>query len=269
MSKVPLFIYTPLKTIVHRLHPLTKLLIIIIVWIVSLVSFDIMTFIILLISLLTIWKLANISFKDIMTLLKLLSIVFTVFTLINGFMYFRGKTPLFYVFQYPFTIEGLLFGITLSLKVLTIVSTIPILTKTTTMTELIASLAKLRIPYQLIFILTTAMNFTDTIEETYNEIKDSQFLRGYSLSEMNILKKIIKGYLPLFVPLILTTLRKASTMDIAIESRAFGASKERTYVHQIRFKSVDVITIGIMTTICMTLLVLNIIQEKIILILPT
>jgi energy-coupling factor transport system permease protein len=168
--------YTPGDTLVHRLHPLTKFLIILLVWIVSLVSFDIFTFLILLLAVSVVWVLGRIPLRDMMVLVKLLFIVFVIFTLINGFMYFRGRTPLFYFLGYPFTIEGLLFGITLSLKVLTIVSTVPILTKTTTMTDLISALARLKLPYQLIFIFTTAMNFTDIIEETYNNIKESQFL---------------------------------------------------------------------------------------------
>ena len=266
---MPVLAYTPGDTIIHRMHPLTKLLIIFLVWIVSLVSFDIITFLILLSITTVMWKLGNISLKDMAVIIKLLSLVFLVFTLINGFMYFRGKTPLFYVLGYPFTIEGLFFGITLSLKVLTIVSTIPILTKTTTIPDLISSLARLRIPFQLTFILTTAMSFVDIIEETYNNIKESQVLRGYSLDEMNFITRVIKGYAPIFVPLVLTVLRKASLTDLAIEARAFGAVKNRTYVNEVRFKVADYITIALITAVCISLLIYNIIYGKITLILPT
>lgn len=266
---MPILSYTPGETVVHRMHPLTKFLIIFFVWIVSLVSFDIKTFLVLLSVVAVIWILGDISLRDMVILVKLLFLVFLIFTVINGFMYFRGKTPLFYILSYPFTIEGLLFGITLSLKVLTIVSTVPILTKTTTMTDLISSLARLHIPYQLIFILTTAMNFTDIIEETYNDIKESQVLRGYSLDEMNFLTRAVKGYAPLFIPLVLTVLRKASVTDLAIEARAFGATKKRTYINEVSFKKIDFLTIGIVGAVCISLLVYNIIYGGITVILPT
>jgi energy-coupling factor transport system permease protein len=232
-------------------------------------SLDIITFVILLSFISVIWVLGRISLRDMAVIIKLLSLVFLIFTLINGFMYFRGRTPLFYFLGYPFTIEGLFFGITLSLKVLTIVSTVPVLTKTTTMTDLISALARLHIPYQLIFILTTAMNFTDVIEETYNNIKESQFLRGYSLDEMNFLKRAIKGYAPIFIPLILTVLRKASITDLAIEARAFGATKNRTYVTEIRFRASDIFMIIVIIGLTVSLLIYNILYGTIIFILPT
>jgi len=266
---MPILAYVPEDTIVHRMHPLTKLLIIFMVWIVSLVSFDIYTFVTLLSVLSVIWVLGKISLRDMMVFVKLLSIVFLIFTIINGFMYFRGRTPLFYLFGYPFTVEGLLFGITLSLKVLTIVSTVPILTKTTTMTDLISALARLHIPYQIIFIFTTAMNFTDVIEETYNNIRESQYLRGYSLSEMNVIKRVVKGYAPIFIPLVLTVLRKASITDLAIEARAFGATKNRTYVNEIRFKRIDAVTISLISILTASLLIYNILYGNIMFILPT
>jgi len=266
---MPILAYTRGNTIIHKLHPLTKLLFIALVWVVSLVSFDVITFAILLLSIFVVWLLGRISIRDMILFAKLLSIVFVIFTLINGFMYFRGRTPLFYFFQYPFTREGLVFGITLCLKVLTIVSTIPILTKTTTMTDLISALSRLRIPYQLIFILTTAMNFTDIIEETYNNIKESQFLRGYSLHEMNFITRVIKGYAPLFIPLILTVLRKASTMDLAIEAKAFGATKNRTYVNEIKFKGLDFLVAGLFVALTSFLLLYNVMYGNIIFILPT
>jgi energy-coupling factor transport system permease protein len=215
------------------------------------------------------WILGKISFKEIASLIKLLSLIFSVFIVINGFMYFRGKTPLFYVLGFPFTIEGLLFGITLCLKVVCIVSTIPLLTKTTMITDLISALVKIRIPYSLVFIFTTAINFTDIIEETYNNIKESQILRGYSIDEMNFLKKAIRGYAPLFIPLVLIVLRKASMMDMAIESRAFNATKKRTYVNEIKFTKIDIATIILFMTASSILILYNIIYGKVTLILPT
>jgi energy-coupling factor transporter transmembrane protein EcfT len=51
---------------------------------------------------------------------------------------------------------------------------------------------------------------------------------------MNYFKKLIKGYVPLFIPLVLTLLRRTADMDMAIESRGFGAPVKRTYLEEIR-----------------------------------
>jgi|FaiFalDrversion2_1042247.scaffolds.fasta_scaffold00634_2 energy-coupling factor transport system permease protein len=266
---MPILLYAPGNTILHKMNPLTKLIMIFSIWLTALISFDIMTFSIMLSILVVFWILGKISLKEIASFVKLLSIVFSVFIVINGFMYFRGKTPLFYILGFPFTIEGLLFGITLCLKVVCIVSTIPLLTKTTMITDLISALVKLRIPYSLVFIFITAINFIDVIEETYNNIKESQILRGYSIDEMNFLKKAIKGYAPLFIPLVLIILRKASMMDMAMESRAFNATKKRTYVNEIKFTKIDIATIILFVIVSSILIFYNVIYGKVTLILPT
>lgn len=51
---------------------------------------------------------------------------------------------------------------------------------------------------------------------------------------MNYFQRLLKGYIPLFIPLVLTMLRRSSDMDIAIASRGFGAPVARTYLEEVR-----------------------------------
>jgi energy-coupling factor transport system permease protein len=96
-----------------------------------------------------------------------------------------------------------------------------------------AVLAKLKLPYKFIFTLGIAMRLVPLIISTYQDILAAQRLRGYDIGEMNIFTRLVKGYVPLFIPLVLTMLRRTSDMDIAIESRGFGAPVERTYLQDI------------------------------------
>ncbi len=265
---MPILTYVHGNTLIHKLNPITKMMIVLLIWILSLISFDIITFLIILMILTILWIVGRIPLGEMVVFIKMLSIIFFIFTLINGFMYYRGRTPLFYVFGYSFTIEGLMFGITLSLKVLCIVSSIPIITKTTTISDFIMALNKLRIPYVITFALTTAINFIDTINEIYQNIKESQYIRGYSIDEMNFLKRITKGYAPLFIPLILITLRKASLIDLAIESRAYGATKRRTYISELKLTKYDILFLTFILSIVVIMIIYNIVYGKIILWLP-
>ena len=45
---------------------------------------------------------------------------------------------------------------------------------------------------------------------------------------MKFVKRMMKGYIPLFIPLILTLMRRSADLDIAIESRGFGAPVKRS-----------------------------------------
>jgi energy-coupling factor transporter transmembrane protein EcfT len=89
------------------------------------------------------------------------------------------------------------------------------------------------------------------------------------VDEMNFIVRAVKGYAPLFIPLILTVLRKASITDLAIEARAFGATRDRTYVNEVRFKVLDFLVAGLFMVLTLSLLVYNILYGNIIFILPT
>jgi energy-coupling factor transporter transmembrane protein EcfT len=75
---------------------------------------------------------------------------------------------------------------------------------------------------------------------------------------MNMIKKITKGYFPIFVPLLLSLLRKTGDMDVAIESRAFGAPVKRTYLDDVRLKRPDLLAMAIVFAFSAGLIVLSI-----------
>lgn len=153
--------------------------------------------------------------------------------------------------------EGAIFGLTMAVKLLSVASAIPILTMTTPISPLMAGLARLKLPYKFIFVFGTAMRLTPLVQETFEEIHDAQRLRGHNISQMNIIKKITKGYYPIFVPLLLSLLRKTNDMDVAIESRAFGAPVKRTYLDDVSLKWADFLAMLITFSFAAGLLVLS------------
>ncbi len=231
-------------TPIHALNPITKILIVLLFWLVSLGQFNPVVLSGLIITALVLWSIARIPIRGFGHLLVALSVVFVVLTTINGFMFYNGKTALFTLGPGTFTLEGFWFGVTISLKILSVVTFIPILTFTTPMPRLMAALARLRLPYKFIFTFGVAMRFTPLVAQTYRDIVASQRLRGYDLSAMPLPTRIFRGYVPIFIPLVLTLLRRAADLDIAIESRAFGAPVQRTYLEELRFGPFDYLAIG-------------------------
>ncbi len=223
--------------------PATKLLFVLLYWLTALITFDIPLLVGLCLLSLALYPVARLPYRILRVIMTIMAGVFSIFLIANGFMYYKGETPLFYLFKWPFTLEGLIFGFSVCLKILSVILMIPLLTMTTTLPKLMAGLAKLRLPYKFIFTFGVAMRLVPLITSTYFDILAAQRLRGHDLSEMNYFKRLLKGYVPLFVPLVLTLLRRTSDMDIAIESRGFGAPVERTYLEEISLKRLDVITI--------------------------
>ena len=234
-----------LDTPVHRLNPLTKLFIMLLYWGTALFTFNIPVLLALICLSLVLYPISHIPLRILRVILTIMAAIFLIFIVINGFMFYGGKTPLFYFFKWPFTIEGMFFGIAVCLKILSVVMMIPLLTSTTTLPKLMAGLAAIHLPYKFIFTFGVAMRLVPLVTSTYFDIMASQRLRGNDLSEMNYFKRLIKGYVPLFIPLVLTMLRRTADMDIAIESRGFGAPVTRTYLEEIRPTRGDVFALGL------------------------
>jgi energy-coupling factor transport system permease protein len=232
--------FVNLDTPVHRLSPLTKLFILACLWLVSLVSFNLVVLCLLILGCLAMWRLARIPIRGFKTVFIILAGMAFLFILFNGFFYFRGATPLFQVLGRSFTLEGLIFGITVSVKVASVMAALPILTMTTSVSQLMAALASLRLPYKFVFAFGTAMRFVPLVQETYKDICEAQRLRAHDVEAMHLLDRARKGYLPILVPLFLSLLRCSQDMDVAIESRAFGAPVRRTYVEDVGLRAMDI-----------------------------
>jgi energy-coupling factor transport system permease protein len=234
-----------LDTVIHRLNPLTKIFIMLLYWGTALFTFNIPVLGALIVLSLLIYPIAHVPLRILRVLITILAAIFVIFIVINGFMFYGGKTPLFYFFRWPFTLEGMIFGFAVCLKILSVVMMIPLLTSTTTLPKLMAGFAAIRLPYKFIFTFGVAMRLVPLVTSTYFDIMASQRLRGHDLSEMNYFNRLIKGYVPLFIPLVLTMLRRTADMDVAIESRGFGAPVARTYLEDIRPTGADVVALAL------------------------
>jgi energy-coupling factor transport system permease protein len=95
----------------------------------------------------------------------------------------------------------------------------------------------------LTVMVLTAIRFIPTFLNELNQISDAQKARAFVVETRNPVKKV-KAYLPLAVPLVLSSLKKARQMAIAMESRGYGAGK-RNYFTELSMGSQDFAIISI------------------------
>jgi energy-coupling factor transporter transmembrane protein EcfT len=106
------------------------------------------------------------------------------------------------------------------------------------------AMSRFRIPYKFNFILGSALRFAPLFYTNFATITDAQKLRGHDMDKMKLLEKVMKGYVPIVTPLVLLLLRSSDDMQIAIESRAFGAPVKRTFVEELRMSRLDYLVVG-------------------------
>lgn len=129
---------------------------------------------------------------------------------------------------------GLLFGLGVVLKLLVIMMVSIFLIATTPMEQLLAGLQAIRVPNAIGLMLSTAIRFIPTMNTEVATIKDAQRARGAgSTRQPRGRRQAVQGTIPLFVPMIVTSMRRADTMAMSMVSRGYGFTKRRTILSRL------------------------------------
>src|SRR5919199_764560 len=138
-----------------------------------------------------------------------------------------GRTPLFLFVER----EALLYGLSAAQRIVITVIAGMIFLSTTRNEEVAIGLVRLGIPYRFAFAVSTALRLVPTIVATGLTISQAQRARGLDLDSGNIVRRI-QNYMPLLVPVFVSTIRSTNVFSMALESKGFGASSKRTFFLQ-------------------------------------
>ena len=248
--------YVRKNTPIHNLQAITKLLLVLASFAVSFFALDFVLLGIWILFLFAWWLIGRIEIKRMAVILKILAGTYLFFVLLQGFTYRFGNTVIFQVGTLmvgnrnyaTYTLEGFLFGTLVFIRVLAVVFTLPILTMTTPMTKLAATLGKMKVPYQFIMIFVTGIRFVPLVFQTWTGVIQAQKLRGRDIDRMPFWKKA-SVYTSVLTPLLLYLLKLSQTLQIALECRAFGSPATRSYVEEAKLKVSDYLAIAAIVVI--------------------
>jgi energy-coupling factor transport system permease protein len=96
----------------------------------------------------------------------------------------------------------------------------------------------MHVKFEFAFAMSMAMRLVPTLAQEAYAIMDAQKARGVELDKGNPVKRI-RNIIPIIVPLIIVSIRKALSIAESMESRGFGASKKRTYMDKLKFRKRD------------------------------
>ena len=127
------------------------------------------------------------------------------------------------------SLGGILFGIGVVGKLVLIMAVSIYLISTTPMEQLLAGLQAVRVPNAIGLMMSTAIRFIPTMNAEVATIKDAQRARGAGSAKQERGRgQAVQGIMPLFVPMIVTSMRRADTMAMSMVSRGYGFTKNRT-----------------------------------------
>jgi energy-coupling factor transport system permease protein len=214
---VTLTLYVPADTLLHRLHPVTKLGL--------LVAFVVSAFLVdrpevLLPLTVAVGALLIVAggLPNLRRFAPILVLVFAFTVVIWTFFYGGALVP---------TRGGFMYGLSMGIRLDTFLITGLLFLTTTRVEEVAYALGRLHVPYVVGFTLTLAFRLVPVFFDAAVTIVQAQRCRGLDMRRGGLFARL-RHFVPVIVPVFMGALRRADRMAMALELRGFNSGRPRT-----------------------------------------
>lgn len=205
-------------------------------------------------------SIGNRMFKHMLT--KMIIIMMFFLIILHGFVNPRGETPASFfgqVISLPFfgayTYEGFYLGLVFWLRLSSIIMMAELFISTTSPSDLIHGLHKLGVPYNFCFMVSMSLQLIPISVREAQIINSAQRARG--LPEKSIVDRF-KGLLPMFVPLVVSSLERMERTSMALECRGFGNTNNPTSMSDIVIRKSDIALMAVTLLLLVACVVIRI-----------
>ncbi len=157
---------------------------------------------------------------------------------IAGFIFVTNMISFYYFRGGNLTWDLVEYSLSLTMRFIVLVTSFSVFFITTSPDKLSLALEKANIPYEFNFAFITAIRFVPVLADEAQTIMDAQKSRGLELDKGNFVTRI-KNYIPILLPLIINSIRRSLELAEAMESRAFGATEDRTNLYSLSLNRTD------------------------------
>lgn len=244
----------PGTSIIHQLDPRTKLLGWLAMVTAILVSYSWPVLLLNTGLIFMVIYLAQTSLSSVMRGIKWLWIIF-IFSFLAQCIYTQG-VPLFSLGPLTVTVEGVYRGLSTFLRLLILFLSSTILTMTTSpmklaggLEALFAPLARLGAPVnQFAMLITISLRFIPTLLEEAETITRAQKSRGAPFTSPKKLVRL-KTSLAVLIPLVVGSLKRATDLATAMESRCYTGGPHHSRTRKLRFCRCDLAAMFVSITV--------------------
>ncbi len=243
--------YYPSNSPVHKRDPRLKvvlmLLLVILLFVcngfVSLGIFSLLTFTVLLVSRVPL----KLYLKNIKAIIPII-----LFTSLLNIFYTKGGTefPLFWGISV--WTDGINRAVFMALRIFLLILISSVLTYTTTPNDITDAIERLLSPLKFIglgnavhtmsMMMTIALRFVPTLIDETDKIMSAQKARGADMESGGIVQRI-KALLPILIPLLISSVRRAYELAEAMECRCYNGGEGRRRMKILRFNKGDFISL--------------------------
>ncbi len=258
--------YFESNSFLHRLDPRTKLILLILYIVFIFLCKDLYSLLFLTAVFFAVIFISKVPITMYLKNLKsILPIV--IFTgLINLFYNDSGKT-LFNIFKLKVTTGGIYQASFMSLRIFLLILISSVLTYTTTPNDLTDAIENLLKPlsfiglsvavHTLAMMMTIALRFIPTLVEETQKIMNAQKARGADL-ESGKFKERLKALIPILIPLLISSVRRAYELAEAMECRCYNGGVGRVRMKRLKYSFTDLIALVFSLVSCAAVIIINI-----------
>ncbi|GAX90130.1 cobalt transporter [Effusibacillus lacus] len=230
----------------QRVNPSVKLLVSVVCMMLTLLTREpIVMALLLTIPLLATWLFGGVPLLRIAKRLAPFLIFFLMYVWMQGaFARIPNAHVLYEFLWYRVSVEGLMVGLTVALRMLVFVSYGILCATTTDVTLFVLSLMQqLRVPPKLAYGLMAGFRFVPMFKSEMEQIRLAHRIRGMDRQPgLRGRWEMMKRFT---IPLLAQAIRKAERVAIAMESKGFDGSRDRTFYRQVKTGPVDAIFAGV------------------------
>ncbi|MBE6716419.1 MAG: energy-coupling factor transporter transmembrane protein EcfT [Ruminococcaceae bacterium] len=248
--------FFPGNSLIHKLDPRAKILLTFIFIIALFLSRNFFSLGLLFTTAIAAILVSRISFRVILKGLRMI-VVLVVFTGILQLLYNDKGDILWKPFeQYDFAVTegGVFSAVFIIFRIIALILFSSLLTYTTSPTMLTDAIERLLSPLKLFKInvnslammMTIALRFIPTLIEEINIIMSAQKARGADLETGSFTQRV-KALVPVFIPLIVNSFRRAYELAFAMECRCYTGNNKRTRMKKMKFSVRDYLVFVVVT----------------------
>lgn len=190
-----------------------------------------------------------------------------IFTAIINLFYGDDGTVIFSIWKLTLTTGGIYKSVFMALRIVLLIFISSVLTYTTTPNDLTDAIENLLSPlkyvglknavHTLAMMMTIALRFIPTLIEEAEKIMNAQKARGADLESGGLVERV-KALVPILIPLLISSVRRAYELAEAMECRCYNGGEGKTRMKQMKLSVADLYSAVFSVLFFATMILLNI-----------
>lgn len=255
--------FFPGDSVIHKMDPRMKLIITLVFIIVIFLCKSFQALGLMVLTLIIIVLLSKIPVSTILKSIKPIAIIIAFTAVLNMFYVDTGDHLLDIGFIH-ITTGGVNTAIFMIIRIISLVVATSMLTYTTSPTLVTDAMERLLSPIKFMrnsvhtvaMMMTIALRFIPTLIDEFEKITNAQKARGADL-ETGTLVQRAKALIPVFIPLFITSFRRAYELAFAMECRCYHGGEGRTRMKQMELAARDIVALIVVIGVNIGVVLLN------------